>query len=58
MKPPQFAVWMFEQLGACAGDELVDLYPGSGAVGMAWSRYVAEGPQRQLQLVEVSAQRR
>jgi len=25
MKPPQFAEWMFRQLGAAAGDELVDL---------------------------------
>ena len=39
MKPPQFAVWMFRQLGAHAGDELVDLYPGSGAIGEAWRRY-------------------
>ncbi len=39
MKPPQFAVWMFRQLGARAGDELVDLYPGSGAIGEAWRRY-------------------
>jgi hypothetical protein len=35
MKPPQFAIWMFTQLGARAGDELVDLYPGSGAVAEA-----------------------
>ncbi len=39
MKPPQFAVWMVCQLGARSGDELVDLYPGSGAVGEAWRRY-------------------
>ena len=39
MKPPQCAVWMFRQLGAHAGDELVDLYPGSGAIGEAWRRY-------------------
>jgi hypothetical protein len=39
MKPPQFAVWMFSQLGARADDELVDLYPGSGAIGEAWRRY-------------------
>ena len=41
MKPPQFAVWMFSQLGARPGDELVDLYPGSGAIGEAWRRYAA-----------------
>ncbi|MGO9961708.1 MAG: hypothetical protein ACLP50_38005 [Solirubrobacteraceae bacterium] len=41
MKPPQFAIWLFAQLGARAGDELVDLYPGSGAVTEAWRRYTA-----------------
>jgi hypothetical protein len=29
----------WDQLGARAGDELVDLYPGSGAIGEAWRRY-------------------
>lgn len=43
MKPPAFAVWMFGQLGALPGDELVDLFPGSGAIGRAWSRYA--GPR-------------
>ena len=41
MKPPAFAEWMFRQLGARAGDELVDLFPGSGAVGVAWDRYTS-----------------
>ena len=41
MKPPQFCVWLFEQLGARPGDVLVDLYPGSGAVGRAWRRFAA-----------------
>lgn len=39
MKPPQFSVWMFAQLGALPGDQLVDLFPGSGAVTAAWERY-------------------
>jgi hypothetical protein len=39
MKPPQFAAWMFAQLGARPGDQLVDVYPGSGAVSEAWRRY-------------------
>jgi hypothetical protein len=42
MKPPQFAVWMFAQLGALPGDELVDLFPGSGAVSRAWERYTQQ----------------
>ena len=41
MKPPEFAVWMFRQLGARAGDELVDVFPGSGAVGRAWALYAS-----------------
>jgi hypothetical protein len=41
MKPPQYAVWLFAQLGARPGDELADLYPGSGAVTEAWRRYTA-----------------
>lgn len=40
MKPPQFSVWMFAQLGAGPGDELVDVFPGSGAVSTAWQRYI------------------
>lgn len=41
MKPAAFAEWMFRQLGAGLGDELVDLFPGSGAIGRAWSLYVS-----------------
>lgn len=41
MKPPAFSEWMFRQLGARIGDELVDLFPGSGAVTEAWRRYTA-----------------
>lgn len=39
MKPPQFAVWMFRLLGAHPGDEFIDLFPGSGAVSLAWQRF-------------------
>lgn len=42
MKPPTFAAWMFQQLGAAAGDELVDLFPGSGAIGRAWIRFTSQ----------------
>jgi hypothetical protein len=41
MKPPQFAVWMFSLLGAQVGDELTDLFPGSGAIGRAWALYTS-----------------
>lgn len=39
MKPPPFSVWMFQQLGARPGDDLVDMFPGSGAVSLAWRRW-------------------
>ena len=39
MKPAAFAEWMFRLLGLRAGDELHDLYPGSGAIGRAWQGY-------------------
>lgn len=46
MKPAPFCEWVFRQLGALAGDELVDLFPGSGAIGRAWTLYSgrSEGP--------------
>lgn len=40
MKPPQFSQWVFENLGARVGDALDDIFPGSGAVSLAWRRYV------------------
>lgn len=41
MKPPQFSVWMFQQLGAGPGDSFDDLFPGSGAVARAWESYTS-----------------
>jgi hypothetical protein len=43
-KPEAFCWWVFRMLGARAGDELVDLFPGSGAVAAAWERYVSQIP--------------
>lgn len=44
-KPEIFCFWLFRCLGCLPGDEMVDLFPGSGAVGRAWGRY-----QRQMRL--------
>jgi hypothetical protein len=41
-KPRPFAEWVFRCLGARAGDELVDLFPGSGAVAAAWQSFTAQ----------------
>lgn len=38
-KPDAFAFWIFEFLGAQAEDEMVDLFPGSGAIGRAWETW-------------------
>lgn len=35
-KPIAFCTFLFGQLGLMPGDELVDLYPGTGVVGRAW----------------------
>lgn len=43
-KPAEFCRWVFASLGACPGDTLDDLYPGSGAVARVWERYVAQLP--------------
>lgn len=36
-KPLAFCAWLFDCLGMVAGDELVDLFPGTGIVARAWS---------------------
>jgi len=41
-KPVAFCNWIFECLGARPGDELVDLFPGSGAVTRAWEAYISQ----------------
>lgn len=35
-KPAAFIDWLFDLLGAQSGDEMVDLFPGSGGVARAW----------------------
>jgi hypothetical protein len=42
-KPAAFCRWVFDLLGARPGDTLDDLFPGSGAVGLAWAVFVG-GP--------------
>lgn len=42
-KPAAVCSWIFGLLGAAPGDELDDLYPGSGAVGRAWRFYTSAG---------------
>lgn len=42
-KPATFCRWMFDLLGALPGDDLVDLFPGSGGVTRAWEIYTSLG---------------
>lgn len=35
-KPLAFCAWLFDCLGMEPGDELVDLFPGTGVIGRAW----------------------
>jgi hypothetical protein len=42
-KPERVCKFVFDHLGASALDSLVDLFPGSGAVGRAWELHQAQG---------------
>ncbi len=41
-KPREFCWWLFSLLGLELEDELVDLFPGSGAVSKEWEAYRAQ----------------
>jgi len=41
-KPAAVCRWIFTLLGACPGDSLDDLFPGSGAVSRAWAAYTGQ----------------
>lgn len=43
-KPERFCFWLFDLMGLRPWkDELVDLFPGSGAVQRAWEHFKAQG---------------
>lgn len=42
-KPEAFCAWLFECWNARPDDELVDLFPGSGAVTAAWDSWRRQG---------------
>ena len=39
-KPRAFSWWLFDWLNMQPGDEFVDLFPGSGAVGEAYESWL------------------
>ena len=42
-KPLAFCFWLFAALGMRPDDELIDLFPGSGAVTRAWEQWRRQG---------------
>lgn len=42
-KPATFCYWLFQVLNAQVGDELDDLFPGTGIVGRAWKSWQRQG---------------
>jgi hypothetical protein len=51
-KPEGFCEWLCEVLNVQEGDELVDVFPGSGACGRAFARRLASVDSFQLELCE------
>lgn len=49
-KPHVFGFWIFQMLGAFPGDEMVDVFPGSGAIGEAWTKWCQAGTTESLPL--------
>ena len=47
-KPAEFARWMFDLLGAQSGDELDDLFPGSGGIARAWEAFTQPDNQTEV----------
>ena len=43
-KPDEFCFWVFQLLGMRPGDELEDLFPGTGRVMRAWEKYQRSFP--------------
>lgn len=41
-KPEAFCRWIFGLIGAEPDDEFIDMFPGSGAVGVAWESFRRE----------------
>lgn len=46
-KPPAVVRWVFEMVGAQAGDEFSDLYPGTGIVRATWEEWCSERRREQ-----------
>ena len=49
-KPERFARWIFELLRAEPGDELIDMFPGTGAISAAWENWRIAAADRHRQM--------
>lgn len=47
-KPAAFCRWIFDLVGATADDELDDVFPGSGIVGITWDLFRSAGVVQDL----------
>jgi hypothetical protein len=47
-KPRVFCRWLFEMLNLQRGDDLVDLFPGTGAVTAAWQEWAGDHQPAEL----------
>jgi len=47
-KPPGFCLWLFDLLGLRRGDDLTDIFPGTGIVSTTWASLTADPEQTPL----------
>lgn len=50
-KPRGFCYWICDVLNVQPGDEIVDLFPGTGGVRVAFDEYLTRDQERQLTLI-------
>lgn len=54
-KPIAFAAFLFQQLGMLPGDELIDLFPGTGMIARAWAEVCRGNPSARARSDKSSA---
>jgi hypothetical protein len=53
-KPIAFCAWLFDLLGMVPGDELLDLFPGTGVVSRAWRELSNVARPRTTHMVRIA----
>lgn len=49
-KPERFCFWLFNLLNAAHDDQVVDLFPGTGAISSAWTTWCRKSALRRLEI--------